>query len=239
MSRDFESLLDQCLNQIHSEEDIQKCVAEHPEQADELAAFLSVAWRLKSLQAVEPRAAVAAAAGRQRFLSQAVVMRQKQRPTLGERIAAWLKGLDFGFSPLRRGLATSLATIALLVVFLVGSAWGGVAVSAHSLPGDTLYPVKRASEQVQLWLTLSETTREGLQQEFDQRRVEEAKTLIRERRPASVIFKGLITRVSDTVWMINDMAVTISAETDHQRRVRGWRRGHCAGICAERRVVGC
>ena len=212
MSRDFESLLDQCLNQIRTQEDVQKCLAEHPDQADELAAYLNVALRLRPLQTVEPRSALAAAEGRQRFLSQAAAMRKKQKQTLGARIAAWYNGLDFGLSPLRRGLATSLATLALLVVFLVGSTWGGLAVSANSLPGDTLYPIKRAGEQVQLWLASSETTREGLQQEFDERRLEEAKTLIRERRPASVTFKGVITRVSDIVWLINGVTVEISSD---------------------------
>jgi hypothetical protein len=181
-----------------------------------LAAFLDAALRLRALQTVEPRSALAAAEGRQRFLSQAAAMRKRHKETVGARLtarlASWYKGLDFGFSPVRRGLATSLVTIALLAAVLVGGAWGGLAVSANSLPGDTFYPVKRAGEQLQLWLAFNELTREELQQEFDQRRVEEAKTLIKERRPAAVTFKGEITHISDGVWVIDGMTVMVSSD---------------------------
>ena len=63
---------------------------------------------------------------------------------------------------------------ALLLVVMIISGVGTVAASAQALPGDFLYPVKRAQENVQLTFSPDEASQAGLYLEFASRRIDEA-----------------------------------------------------------------
>jgi hypothetical protein len=66
-------------------------------------------------------------------------------------------------------LRPALAAAAILVLVLAGA----TSTAASSLPGDALYAVKRASEDVQVALTFDEVARMRLLSELADRRVEE------------------------------------------------------------------
>lgn len=77
-------------------------------------------------------------------------------------------------------LRPALATAAALVLVLAGA----TSAAASSLPGDALYGVKRASEDVRLALTLDVEARTQLLSELTDRRLEELAEIAK-RRPSS------------------------------------------------------
>lgn len=74
-----------------------------------------------------------------------------------------------------QGLFLKTYVIVPLLVLLFIS--GTTIVSAHALPGDPLYPVKRQIETAQLLFTPSEEAKLDLQVKFAQKRLEEAEEI--------------------------------------------------------------
>jgi uncharacterized protein DUF5667 len=101
---------------------------------------------------------------RGRLMSEAVVV-LAQRPG------------RFSFPALLR---PALAAAAVLMLVLAGA----TSAAASSLPGDALYGVKRASEDVRLALTFDAVARTQLLSEFTDRRLEELAEVAK-RRPSS------------------------------------------------------
>src|SRR3989338_3837224 len=83
----------------------------------------------------------------------------------------------YTFAPVR--LTASAFMIGVLV--LTSVLGGGVATSfaALSLPGDTLYPVKIAFEQANVWLASGEDNKARLQSENAERRLNEVEEVVR------------------------------------------------------------
>jgi hypothetical protein len=99
----------------------------------------------------------------------------------------------------RRRVALALAS-AIVVFLLLGSA---VSVSAASVPGDFLYPVKRATEQVRLTLA-SEQQQVNLYLEFARQRLQELRTL----KDRGEVSKDLLAEISsDTALVLERIPV--------------------------------
>ena len=81
----------------------------------------------------------------------------------------------------RRRWSTVIAGI-VIAAMLFGSGFGMKQASASALPGDTLYPVKRAGEEIQLALSFTANGDIALLYEFADYRLEEAQTLSEEGR---------------------------------------------------------
>jgi hypothetical protein len=79
----------------------------------------------------------------------------------------------------RHRLATILLAAAIGLLLLGGSA---VAASGSALPGQLLYPVKRAVEKIDLALHSDPSSRARLHLEFARRRLDELGTLLAKRR---------------------------------------------------------
>ena len=77
-------------------------------------------------------------------------------------------------------LRPALAAAAILVLVLAGA----TSAAASSIPGDPLYAVKRATEDVRLALTFDDVARTQLLSEFTDRRLEELAEIVK-RRPSS------------------------------------------------------
>jgi hypothetical protein len=74
-------------------------------------------------------------------------------------------------------LGTVAATLIVVLALVLAGGGGIVYASTDSLPGSPLYSVKRATEQVQLFLAPTGTKRAVLHIEFAQRRLEEVQAL--------------------------------------------------------------
>ncbi len=151
--KEFDNIFDECLERILAGETLEQCLVRYPEQADELKPLLETVLAVKAASSVEPRSEFKARA-RYGFRS---ALQEKAAP---QRRSFW------GWVP---RWATALAIF--LVVLLAGG--GTVAAASNSMPDSILYPVKLATEQVQMALTTSDLGKAQLCSDFADRRVTE------------------------------------------------------------------
>ncbi len=173
MSRDFNDILDACLDRITQRGDsIEQCLESYPDQADELEPLLRAAIFMKEASTVEPRPEFQRMA-RARLLSAVAEKKEKER---GRRLPFW---------SWQRRWAVALSVVLALVIMSGGT----VAAATNSLPGDLLYPVKTTTERVQAFFTFGKEAKANLHITLAERRIAEIEALAdRERSiPASVI----------------------------------------------------
>ncbi len=168
-------VFEQCLAAMQTQGlTVEDCLQLHPALQEELEPLLSMAARLQTARSLRPRAEFKAAAA-QRLSRLAAARPAPPRPKTG------FRGFRTGGWAQRRVRLNPLL-VGVLVVILIASGFGTVAASAQSLPGDFLYPVKRAEEAVHFALTLDEAGRAGLRLDYASRRIDEAVTLVEENR---------------------------------------------------------
>ena len=133
----FDNIVNDCLERIAAGETVAECLARYPEHADELAPVLRMGQAtMRMSQGVEP-----SAAGRARGMErmQAALAEGKQS-----------RGRRWQLPSLSWRLASTPIVAVFAVVFLTIAAAGGTTVvSANSIPGETLYPVKSMRESVE------------------------------------------------------------------------------------------
>lgn len=197
MNRKFETVLDECLGSIQAGESVEVCLARYPEDAEALRPLLSLATAVHGMPLPRPNP-LAVHASRQRMLL-AVSERDARQPLLAGLFAwPWLR-----------------ATLALAVLILVvgfGSR-GLVTVSAGSLPGDNLYPVKRFAENVRYALTLDPVARQQLEAEFAAEREKEVRAVLDSGRLATVKFRGNLEAMDDGFWGVSGLEVILTDQT--------------------------
>ena len=165
---------------------------EHPEQASELAPLLDTVASVRAERAVPARPPEVAAASRERFMAaaQRTVVSPSRKPLgFSAGIAAGWSALFGSFTRTSQSLLRD------------GGALGRRAAVRplnharyHSrsigLPGEPLYQVKLASEQVQLLLARDESARQVVEQAIANRRIQEAQTITQLRRPVTSMTIG-------------------------------------------------
>lgn len=212
MNKGLESVLDECLNRIEmgNEGALDACVAEHPTLAPELEPLLHLAVELESLREDAPPAPGALQAGRRKLLSEAARLKMLEEEKARTRRLPLPKALN-----LQTVLRRSTAVIALAAVLAAGTVLGRgtIAASATTLPGDTLYPVKRMTEQFQLVFTLDREAKAELVQEIDERRREEARAVASIGRVVEMSFRGYVSSMGLSGWTISSVPVIVSPET--------------------------
>ena len=217
MTRDFDMVLDEAISRVEAGEAVEECLASYPEHAGLLAPLLRMAaFSERALADVEPLSEIAAAAGKQRFLAAAAQQRllaaaaAQQVPAAPQRMPAPRprKRLRLFALPARR-LAAAALTLLLLVILGGGLA----AVSADSLPGDLLYPVKLATEQVRLLLTVDGQAREELLIGFGDERRAEAAAVLESGREVRIAFEGTLESIDESLWTIGGLQVTLDEDT--------------------------
>ena len=85
--------------------------------------------------------------------------------------------------------------------------------SAKSLPGDSLYPVKRAVEDITVYLVPSREIRQEYEVNYSQQRVDEVNRLIVLHRIQTISFEGVLEDKSSSNWIVSGIPVTI--QTGH------------------------
>jgi len=195
MSDRLTAAFDICLQALTSGASPEACLHLYPDLAEELRPALMAA---QSLIAQEPgRPSPAAQAGsRHRTQSLAADARSRHRRQVLRQ-------------PLPR-LGFALAAVALALV----AGWGGLtAAAAQSLPGETLYPVKRADETLRLKLVRNERARQTLRLTFNSRREAEARALIDLGRSGPVSFEGVLEEQAPGAWTVSSLPIAIDPAT--------------------------
>jgi hypothetical protein len=100
--------------------------------------------------------------------------------------------------------------ITALLILLSG---GLVITSAKSLPGDSLYPVKLAVEDITVYLVPNREVRLEYEVNYSQQRVAEINQLIGLHRIQQISFEGLLDEKSSTAWTVSGIPVMIQTDT--------------------------
>jgi hypothetical protein len=150
----FENILDECLERLIKGGTVERCLESYPpEQALELEPLLRTAQAAREASVIMPRAEFKARA------------RYEFRSALHDEVSQQPRTVSI----FKRGWVVALMVIGILMV-----SGGGVALAAgNSMPDSPLYPVKLATERVQLALTPSAVDKAQLCAALADRRVVE------------------------------------------------------------------
>lgn len=183
-----EHILDICLQRLRAGESVLNIANTFPEHRDELTGFLAVAESLINLPI-------------------------KEVPTPIKRFKyAEQNSSILNLNSLRALMRFSVVPVALFCVVLGGKAL--ITATSGSLPGDTLYTVKRATESARINLIQDEKELAIAHVELAQKRLEEAKQAISENDPETetAAIAALKEQTEKTLATAAPLAATIAAE---------------------------
>ena len=184
----IDAILELCVSAIQVQgHSVEECLALYPTQREDLEPLLRLAVRLQSARALQasPRFRTASLV---RLQNLAVARPQSVRKK--SLFPAFLSGQSLLRRPtpsLTGNRLRLMPTLALVVLMLlIVSGVGTVAASYHALPGDFLYPVKQAQENLQLTFARDEATQARLHLEFADQRIDEARSSVEKNRPSAI-----------------------------------------------------
>lgn len=212
MNRTFENVLDDCLSQLRAGASVEDCLAQYPEHAADLRPLLAMTAAVHNVPVPRPDPA-AFYANRQRMLD-AVQAKTAHYQSPRSFLFPWTSRGRFSLGGLlNRPLLRTALAIAVLILALSLGTGRLVTTAADSLPGDTLYPVKRIAENVQYALTFDSADRQRLQAEFAKERQSEVWAVLDARRTSTVEFQGLLEQKNASYWIVGGLRVELSDQT--------------------------
>ena len=175
----IEDILAQCIEDVKAgRSSVADCLAKYPSISKQLEPLLRIALEIREPPDVKPSPAFKV---RTRVhLMEQIHAKQAVKKWPWFRYTGQVKP-----TPYKRRF--NMVAIIIVIVLAVSAIGGGTAYASQgSLPGDTLYPVKLATEQVRLVLTISDTAKAELYVTFASSRVEEMVTLAERGKPEKV-----------------------------------------------------
>ena len=107
-----------------------------------------------------------------------------------------------------RSLVRRLASTAMMIILALAVSFAGtIGAAAQALPGDLLYPVKRAAEKVRLTMTLSQAARQRYLEQLAEERLAEVLQVQAEGRSVEVDFIGRLEAVIDGTWIVEGIEI--------------------------------
>ena len=199
MTDRFESILDESISALQAGVPIEDILLEVPEYAAELRPLLYAATVLAdpnpNLAPEERKAAL-----RAQYLDQATTL-PAVAPSFGQKAQAVLRIIQKRTSP--DTVISDLVTVSITIILTLAMTALILNFAANgALPGDMLYSVKRVSESVQRLFTFGQAQKDALEEQFNQRRLEEIEQLIQQQRAAVVEFRGILEAKGENLWII-------------------------------------
>jgi hypothetical protein len=182
-----------CLAAMATGVDLESCLYLYPELQDELRPALEATRQARST-VQQDRHYEAMKRSRTRFLNRAAELRSRPRLFI------------FSFALSR------LTLVALSVLIVIAASLNGLVVaSAKTLPGDALYPVKRAAENVSLSLARDREFRQQMEQSYQHRRTEEIRSLLVQKRVRNISMEGVVSATTPQQLVVNGIPVRLKA----------------------------
>lgn len=202
--RAFDDVLNECIAWLRIGVSVDECVSRYPEYEDQLRPLLEVANAVSgSVKPVIPRNAyLKSRAAMFKTIDRVYTQKQTSRQVTAPALLQKLAGL---FS------VRSFAVLASLLVILVFSGLG--LASQTALPGDLLYPMKRAFEGVQTALIFDGDKRAAWQDEINQKRQQEMLALAQRNQASGVIYQGEVKEIRTLYLVVGDYDIYISSQT--------------------------
>ena len=205
----------ECVDMIVSGASVTACLERFPEQAVQLEPLLASLVGVRTLAAPPSRSVEAAIPARAAFMAEANRVRRgcataAPIPWWRKLIPVLLPGGSGPFS------ARPVALFAILLILFISGIVisGSVTLAAGALPGDPLYGVKTASEDVRLFFASNEGIRTELRKEFGQRRIDEAQAVVEVRRPVDNLrLQGTIESFDPQQWVVSGLRVMLVASS--------------------------
>lgn len=189
----IEDILDLSLAELKKGVPLDEVLAKYPAHAGELKPLLLLAVRLEEAPKPEPAPNAVYLA-----LIEAGKALPEQKESAARFLPSWLLRPQFVFA----------RAMALILIFaLLG--WSTIEVSAGALPGDLLYPVKLAAEQITLALTIKPEGKAELRLTFSEQRMRE---LLARYRKDGRIDAGLIKEMLDEAKLAVDRISALPKE---------------------------
>lgn len=166
MSKKIEDILSECIEAVKAgTSDIDGCLKRHPSLREELEPLLKIATSIQRPPDIGPS---------REFKVRARASLMEHIHAEGTVTKPWLVGPVVRAKRMAYAVRLKAATVALAVVASVCGLGGGLAyASQDSLPGDNLYSVKLATEQLRRVLTTDDVGEVELELVFADTRVEE------------------------------------------------------------------
>jgi len=190
-TEEFDNILDECLQRLLDGDSIEQCLADYPAFAYELSPLLHTAMEAKMAASVQPRPEFRERA-RYQFQQALRDIDFKPERSRGRMAFAWPRW------------ATAVAVFVAMVVALGGTSFA----SAGSLPDDTLYGVKRATESVRMAFTFTDLGKAELYVRLADERVNE---IIR------MADEGKLEHVEETTDLLNEQLIAMSNLGDWEK----------------------
>ena len=188
-SREFDNVLDECLERLLAKGGtVEQCLRSFPEHADELEPLLETALAAKKASAIQPRPEFRDRARYQFYAALQERERKRSRPFF-----------SWGRQP------QWVAAVAIVLVLLLAGS-GTVAAASGSMPDEPLYPVKLATEQVQLVLSPSALGKAELYAKLADKRVLEIARMAGKNKPKQI--ERAARRLNDYLTKIAALAST-------------------------------
>lgn len=147
----IEDILDQCLAELQNGKTLEEVLAGYPDHAEELRPLLETAAVLKELPDPEPSVNG---------------LMEVMATMAGEEHDLAVKKYRFFSRPI-------LLRVAAAILILLFAGYGTVAVSANSLPGEMMYPIKLFTEKVRLFLAVTSENKVELRIVYSEERMKE------------------------------------------------------------------
>jgi len=192
---DLNEILNRCISRLQDGHGLEATLAEYPAQAARLRPILEAVLAVWSARGSDTVPLAAMQKSRRRLLQAAADIKQAKA-------APWWRR---SWGMMTRGALVPAFTMLLCAVLLVT----GIA-SAQALPGQPLYPVKLAAEQISLSLPASPAGQLAREENYDMRRKGEVEELLSHQGEQEVELTGFLILGEDGSWRIDELKVSIS-----------------------------
>lgn len=142
----MKDILEECLNRLVRGESVESCAERYPSHKLELVAMLQIASDTMDVVSSMPDRPKVKQRGLQRLIQAA-----ENRRVARQGVFDWFRWNQVLAKPVAIGM--------LVVVLMTGTALGTAVASSDSVPGDSLYWVKRTREYISLVMPQSDTSR--------------------------------------------------------------------------------
>jgi hypothetical protein len=215
MNKRNDDLLEKCIELMETGISVEECLMKYPDLSPEIRDILETTKNVMNLKQ-EQIPVEKMNLNRSQLLSHAklLVLSDEQGKS----------GLRFNRSvlTLRRKLLTMLtlkpfvwrlALVVIITGLFITFSRGLVIASAKSLPGDSLYPIKLAVEDISVLLVRNREVKQQYENNYILQRVDEIKKLIALNRLQRVNFEGIIESQSGTNWVVSGISVILQPDT--------------------------
>jgi len=176
--RQFEQIFERCLQEVTRTGNTEAVLRRYPQHADDLRPLLEIALATSRAYADVPEPPARLAVGRTRLLETAAQLRERTQATSTSTTRKETK------PKMKLIFATKLIGAVLAAVVGIATIGGGATLAASdSLPGDLLYPVKLAGEDLRLSMASAPESQVQLALQFADERIAELEGLLERELP--------------------------------------------------------